>query len=82
MNFMPDVFLLVLFRHGWRKRPSPLGMRMMKYAVFYNMNYAAHANFDMLCICCPIRFRVQKATTRTFPHHHSRAAGQFPGHHE
>ena len=26
---------------------SPL-MRMMKYAVFYNMNYAAHANFIML----------------------------------
>ena len=48
MNFMPEVFLLVLFRHEWRKQPSPHGMRMMKYAVFYNMNYAAHANFIML----------------------------------
>ena len=48
MNFMPEAFLLVLFRHGWRKQPSPHGMRMMKYAVFYNMNYAAHANFIML----------------------------------
>ena len=34
--------------HEWRIQPSPPDMRMMKYAVFYNMNYAAHANFIML----------------------------------
>ena len=34
--------------HELRLQPSPLGMRMMKYALFYNMNYAAHANFIML----------------------------------
>ena len=45
---MPKLYLLPLVMHEWRLRQSPQGMRMMKYAVFYNMNNAAHANFVML----------------------------------
>ena len=45
---MPKLYLLPLVMHEWRLQPSSQGVRMMKYAVFYNMNYAAHANFIML----------------------------------
>ena len=45
---MPKWYALPLVMHEWRIQPPPHGMRMMKYAVFYNMNYAAHANFIML----------------------------------
>jgi len=45
---MPNVVLIASRMHEWRLQPSPHGVRMMKYAVFYNMNYAAHANFVML----------------------------------
>ncbi len=50
-----------------------------KICVILQLNYAAHANFSMLWGKRPIRPHARTATTRTFQHHHSRAAGRSPG---
>ena len=51
-----------------------------KICVILQLNYAAHANFSMLRTEVPIQPHGQRATTRTFPHHHSHAADRSPDH--
>ena len=45
---MPNVVLIASRYARVAFKTAPHDVRMMKYAVFYNMNYAAHANFVML----------------------------------